>query len=76
MGIECFGCGIFVMWDIQDVRCMRCSGCGMFEMWTFWICDVERLRLLFLGCGIFGRWVVADLGNWGCEMLGIGFRGC
>ena len=48
----CLGCGMFGMWDVQDVGC---SGCGMFGMW-----DVRDEGCS--GCGMFGMWDVRDVG--------------
>ena len=48
--MECFGCGMFGMWNVRDAGCLRF---GMFEMWDVW--DV--------GCGMCaGMWDV-DLQN-------------
>ena len=70
-------CGVFGMWDIQDVGCSGCgmsgmwnvadvrySGCGMFRMWRVW--DVG-----YLGCGMLGMWDIQGVRCSGCEMFGM-----
>ena len=58
--IENVECGMYGMWDVQDVGCW---GCGMFEMW-----DVGDVGCS--GCGMFRMWDV-DLQNAGfiCKRL-------
>ena len=31
----CLGCGMFGIWDVQDVGCL-CLGCSMFRVWDVW----------------------------------------
>ena len=50
--IENVECGMYGMWDVQDVGC---SGCGMFGMWD--VRDVGCSE-----CGMFGMWDVRDVG--------------
>ena len=51
--IENVECGMYGIWDVQDVGCWVC---GMFEMW-----DVGDVGIS--GCGMFGMWDV------GCGMF-------
>ena len=50
--MECWGCGVFRMWDVVDwvVRDVGCSGCGIFGMWD--VRDVECLgcEMWEVGC--------------------------
>ena len=53
--VECWGCCILGMCDVENVGC---SGCGVFGMW-----DVRDVGCS--GCGMFGMWDVRDVG---CRM--------
>ena len=65
--VGCWGCGMFEMWDVQDVGC---AGCRMFGMW-----DVRDVGCS--GCGMFGMWDVWDVGCLGCGMWDVGcLSGC
>ena len=64
--IGCWGCGMLGMWDVGDVGCW---GCGMFGMWDVW--DVGCA-----GCGMFGMWDVGDVECSGFGMFGMWDVGC
>ena len=86
--LRCSGylrCGMFEMWDVQDVLCSRCrmfglwdvpdvvcSGCRMFGLW-----DVPDV--VCSGCGMLRMWDIWGLGWWGmwdfrmCDVQDVGY---
>ena len=65
--IECFGCGIFSMWDTQDVRCLimldvqdvERLGCDIWNIYNKGIGKVQGVGCL--DCGLLEMQDVGDV---------------